>query len=66
MVNFGNIMKEKRYLIKDIIKILKISRKTYYNWEKKDKIPASKREPMSGYRFWTQKDLEKLRKITGR
>ena len=66
MVDYSNTMKEKRYLIKDIIKTLNISRKTYYNWEKKGKIPASKREPMSGYRFWTQKDLEKLRKITGR
>ena len=59
-------MAEKRYLIKDVIRLLKISRKTYYNWEKAGKVPEAKKEPMSRYRYWTKGDLIKLRKITGR
>jgi len=58
--------REKRYLIRDIVAILGVSRKTYYNWEEAGKIPEAKRDPMSGYRYWTESDLKKLRKITGR
>lgn len=57
---------EKRYFIKDVVEILGISRRTYYNWENAGKIPEAKRDPMSGYRYWTEKDLKRLRKITGR
>ncbi len=57
---------EKRYLIKDIINALGICRKTYYNWESTGKIPKPKREPMSGYRYWTEDDMKKLKKIAGR
>ena len=57
---------EKRYLIKDIIKILGICRRTYYNWEKDGKIPKPKREPMSGFRYWTETDLKRLKQITGK
>lgn len=57
---------EIRYYIEDIERILKISRKTYYNWEKAGKIPEAKRDPMSNYRYWTDADLQKLKKITGR
>lgn len=57
---------EKRYLIKDIIKAFGISRQTYYNWEKAAKIPKPKREPMSGYRYWTEDDMKKLKKIAGK
>ena len=57
---------KKRYYIEDIEKILNISRVTYYNWEKAGKVPRAKRDPMSGYRYWTEADLKKLKKITGR
>ena len=57
---------EKRYLIEDIEKILQITRKTYYNWEKAGKIPRAKRDPMNNYRYWTESDLKKLQKITRR
>lgn len=56
----------KRYLIADIIKILDISRKTLYLWEEAKKIPKARRDPMSKYRYWTEEDIKKLRKITGR
>lgn len=58
-------MKE-RYYIEDIEKILRICRKTYYNWEKSGKIPKARRDPMSKFRYWTEEDIKKLRKITGR
>ena len=57
---------EKRYLISEVIKKLGVCRKTYYNWEAAGKVPKAKREPMSGYRYWTEKDLKKLKKIKGR
>ena len=59
-------MAEKRYLMRDVLKLLKVCRKTYFNWERDGKIPKAKKEPMSGYRYWTESDLERLRKITGR
>ncbi|MFH1014691.1 MAG: MerR family transcriptional regulator [Nitrospirota bacterium] len=57
---------EKRYHLKDLTKILGIGRNTYYNWEQSGKIPKPKRDPMSRFRYWTEKDIRKLRKITGR
>ncbi len=57
---------EERYFIEDVLKALKISRKTYYNWEKAGKIPPAKRDPMSKFRYWMKKDIEQLKKITQR
>ena len=57
---------EKRYFIEDVEKELCITRRTYYNWEKAGKVPKAKRDPMNGYRYWTMKDLRKLKKRTGR
>jgi len=58
--------KKKRYYIQDIEKILRITRRTYYNWEALEKIPLAKRDPMSRYRYWTEEDIKRLKKITGR
>ena len=57
---------EKRYYIEDIEKILNVPRNTYYNWEKRKKVPKPKRDPMSKYRYWTESDIKQLKKITGR
>jgi len=57
---------KKRYYIQDLEKFLKVGRKTYFYWEKVNKVPKAKREPMSNYRFWFAEDLKKLKKITGR
>ena len=57
---------ERRYLIEDIERMLKVSRKTYYNWEKAGKVPKAKRDPMSNFRYWTEEELRRLKKITGR
>ena len=56
----------KRYYLDDVIKILGISRTTYYNWEASGKVSKPKRDPMSRYRYWTDADLKKLKKLRGR
>ena len=55
----------KRYYIKDVEKILGVKRKTLFYWEKTNKIPKSHREKMSNYRWWTEAQVSRLRKITG-
>jgi len=64
MVNIRSM--EKRYYIQDLIKMLGISRKTYYNWEDAGKVKPAKRDKMSGFRYWTDEDINWLKKITGR
>ena len=59
-------MVENRYYLNEVLLILGISKNTYYNWEKSQKIPSAKRDPMNNYRYWTQDDLNELKKITGR
>lgn len=57
---------KKRYLMQDIAKTLGVNRRTILNWEKAGKIPKQKRDPMSMYRIYSEDDLRKLKKITGR
>jgi len=57
---------ERKFLIKDVEKILKVCRKTYYNWEKAGKVPKARRDPMSNFRYWLDKDIKRLKKITKR
>jgi len=57
---------ERKFLIKDLEKILKVCRKTYYNWERAGKVPKARRDPMSNYRFWLEEDIKRLKKITQR
>jgi len=57
---------QKRFLSQEVAGILGITRRTLYNWEKAGKIPKTKRDKMSNYRIYTEKDLKKLKKITGR
>lgn len=65
--NYDKVLNmEKRYFIEDIEKELGITRRTYYNWEKSGKVPKARRDLMSRYRYWTEEDLKKLKKITGR
>jgi len=55
-----------RYTTAKLQKILKVSKNTLIRWEKAKKIPPARRDPMSKYRYWTDEDLKKLKKITGR
>lgn len=59
-------MEEKKYFVQDIMKELRIARRTIYNWEAANKIPKPKRDPMSNYRYWTEKDVALLKKLSGR
>ncbi len=56
----------KRHSLRDLAKILGVTTRTIYNWEKAKKIPKPKRDPMSRYRIYTEQDIKKLKKITGR
>ncbi|MFA5223614.1 MAG: MerR family transcriptional regulator [Candidatus Omnitrophota bacterium] len=58
-----NYLKTKRCFIKDLERKLGINRKTYFYWEKTGKVPKAKRTPMGNYRYWTEEDIKKLRKI---
>ena len=57
---------KKRYLSQEVAAILGITRRTLYNWEKAGKIPKGKRDRMSNYRIYTEADIKKLKKLTGR
>jgi len=54
-----------RYFIKDLEKALGVKRKTYFYWEKKGKVPKAKRTPMGNYRYWSDQDIKKLKRIIG-
>ncbi len=57
---------KKRFLSQEVAAILGITRRTLYNWEKAGKIPKTKRDKMSNYRIYTEADIKKLKKLTGR
>lgn len=58
--------KRNYYLAQEVAEILGITKRTLWNWEDAGKIPKAKRDPMSGFRLYSEKDLKKLKKITGR
>ena len=55
-------MKDK-YFIKDLERMLGVKRKTFFYWERHGKVPRAKREKMSGYRYWTLKDIKELKRL---
>ena len=57
---------KKRFLSQEVARLLGITRRTLYNWEKAGKIPKTKRDKMSNYRIYTEADIKKLKKLTGR
>lgn len=58
------IIKEmKKYYIKDLEKILGVGRTTFFYWEKAGKVPRAKRTPMGNYRYWTAKEINKLKRM---
>ena len=52
--------------IKDVAKALDVNARTLMNWERAKKIPKAKRDPMNNYRYYSDEDIKKLKKITGR
>jgi len=57
---------KKYYRVSEVCKAVGIFKNTLYNWEKKGKIPKAYRDPMSGWRLYSEKDIEKIRRISGR
>jgi len=57
---------KRRYRANEIAKILGVNKQTLFNWEASGKIPKAKRDPMNNYRYYTDEDIEKLKRITGR
>lgn len=53
----------KKYFIKDLEKILGVKRKTFFYWERTGKVPKARRTPMGNYRYWTEPEIRKLKKI---
>ena len=59
---YKNPMK-KIYYIKDLERLLAVGRTTIFYWEVTGKIPKARRTPMGNYRWWTQGDLKRIKKI---
>ena len=55
-----------RYTSKEVADILKIYKRTLFNWEEAGKIPKAKRDPMNNYRYYTKEDINRLKIITKR
>ena len=56
----------KLYRVSEVCKILGIFKNTLYNWEKKGKIPKAYRDPMSNWRLYSEEDIGRIKKISGR
>ncbi len=54
---------EKKYFMKDLEKLLGVSRLNIIYWEKTGKIPKAKRTPMGNYRYWSKDDIEKIKQL---
>jgi len=54
------------YRVSEVCKMLGIFKNTLYNWEKKGKIPRAYRDPMSRWRLYSEEDVERIKKISGR
>lgn len=61
------IIRGKRYYrISEVCKMLGIFKNTLYNWEKKNKIPKAHRDPMSGWRLYSEEDIKNIKRISRR
>jgi DNA-binding transcriptional MerR regulator len=54
------------FMVSEVCAMLGIFKNTLYNWEKKKKIPKARRDPMSGWRLYSEKDVQAIRRISGR
>ncbi len=59
-------VRKKFYNIQEVADELRVHKWTIYNWEKAGKIPKAARDPMNEYRIYTEVDLKKIKKISGR
>ena len=57
---------KRHYRVSEVCAALGIFKNTLYNWEKKKKIPKARRDPMSGWRLYSEEEVQRIRKISGR
>ena len=50
------------YTMKDMMRILDITKNTIINWEREGKIPA-RRDDVFGHRYWKEGDLKAMKKL---
>lgn len=55
--------RDKKYYVQEVEKMLGVNRKTLFVWESLGKVPKARREPMSNYRYWSEADINKLKRI---
>ncbi|MDD5634061.1 MAG: MerR family transcriptional regulator [Candidatus Omnitrophica bacterium] len=53
----------KKYTVQEVADLLGIYRGTVINYEKRGVFPSPKRNPINGYREYTEEEIELLRKI---
>ena len=53
----------KKYNVQEVANILGIYRGTVINYEKKKIFPEPKRNPINGYREYTEEDIDLLKRI---
>jgi len=54
---------KKKFNVQEVADLLSIYRGTVINYEKKGVFPEPHRNPINGYREYTEEDVEKFRKI---
>ena len=68
MVNTNDfeLNKKKFYRVSEVCEILGIFKNTLYNWERQNKVPRARRDPMNGWRLYSHEDVQSLIKLSGR
>ncbi len=54
---------EKKFFMKDLEKMLGVTRLNIFYWEKTGKIPKARRTPMGNYRYWTKEEVDKIKQL---
>ena len=53
----------RKYTVQQVADILGLYRGTVMNYEKRGIFPPSRRNPINGYREYTEEDIDNLRRI---
>lgn len=56
------VKKNKYYTMKDVCRIIGVTKNTIINWERWGLIKP-KRDDLMNYRYWTKDDIPKLKKV---
>ena len=62
----GSMIAEKYYRIKEVARILGISKQTIIRYETRGLFPSARRNALNGWREYTQKEIAQLKVIMGR